>query len=93
MSYSIVDNKAAHQYELHFEGYMAVITYHLHQGAIELEHTVVPEALGGKGIGSAIAKYALEAAIKANVKVIATCPFIKTYIERHPQYQSLVTKH
>ena len=90
MSYTIIDNKAAHQYELHAEGHIAVITYHLHQGAIELEHTVVPEALGGKGIGSVMAKYALEAATNAHLKVIATCPFIKSYIDRHPQYQSLI---
>jgi predicted GNAT family acetyltransferase len=55
-------------------------------------HTEVPEQLAGRGLGSALAKAVLERARAEHWTVVARCPFIAKYVERHPEYQSLLRK-
>ena len=46
-----------------------------------------------RGLGSMLAKAALDAvAAEEGTRVVAQCPFIAAYIERHPQYQPLLTR-
>lgn len=58
-------------------------------GAITFMHTEVPKALKGRGIGSTLVKGALDLARAQGVKVKARCPFVKAWIERHPDYADL----
>jgi predicted GNAT family acetyltransferase len=69
---------------------MAIAEYILTPDKIIFTHTEVPEELEGKGIGSALAKYALEAVRGKGRTVFPMCPFFKAYIERHKEYQSLL---
>ena len=59
-------------------------------GGTEFYHTVVPEALGGKGIGSRLVKSVLDQMRARGTKIKPTCPFFKAFIEKHPEYQDLV---
>lgn len=52
-------------------------------------HTFVPPQLRGKKIAAEIVKSALDYAKANNFKVIPTCPYVKKYIARHPEYQDL----
>ncbi|VEG90284.1 GNAT family N-acetyltransferase [Legionella spiritensis] len=52
--------------------------------------TFVPEEHRGQGIAGQITDYALQYARKNNYKVTPTCPFVKSYIDDHPEYQGLV---
>jgi predicted GNAT family acetyltransferase len=60
--------------------------------AIVFTHTGVPSALEGRGIGSALAKAGLEHARANGLEVVPLCSFVRGYIERKPEYQSLVRK-
>lgn len=80
---------------LHFEtaldnGEFAFIEYRWHHKDLVLMHTWVPEGFEGKGIASALAKFALEYAKQHNLKVIVYCPYVNAYLKRHPEYQSLL---
>src|SRR5438445_1405859 len=86
----IVDNTARQRYELVVDGLMAFITYERTPGTIRFVHTIVPDAIGGRGIGSRLAAYALDAARAHGDKVIPQCPFIAAYIDKHPGYRDLV---
>ncbi|MFN3380760.1 MAG: GNAT family N-acetyltransferase, partial [Runella zeae] len=44
----------------------------------------------GQGIGSILAKHVLDYAQTHHLKVRPLCPFIKAYIQRHPEYEPLV---
>ncbi|MFY7069341.1 GNAT family N-acetyltransferase [Nocardiopsis changdeensis] len=44
----------------------------------------------GQGVGSALARAALDEARAANLRVLATCPFFAGWIARHPDYQDLL---
>lgn len=60
---------------------------------ITFTHTEVDPAIQERGLGSQLAKFALDAvAAEQQTRVVAKCPFIAAYIERHPDYQPLLTR-
>ena len=84
------DNPAEGRFELAADGGTATTYYELSPGLITFTHTDVPRALEGRGIGSKLARGALEAVRAQGLKVVAECPFIRGYIERHPEFQNLL---
>jgi predicted GNAT family acetyltransferase len=87
---SVSHNPAAGQFEIRTEHGTALLRY-AHEGPnIDLLHTEVPDDLEGQGNGAALAKAALAYAKDSGLKVIPSCPFVSTYIRRHPEYQPLV---
>jgi predicted GNAT family acetyltransferase len=86
----IVNNKAQHRYELIVDGHLAATYYSVADGVITFIHTEVPPELGGKGVGSQLIKGALDQVRADGLKVIAQCPFVKAYIEKHPDYADLL---
>ncbi len=86
----IAMNDKTRRFELTVEGETAFAEYRLEPDAIVLPHTVVPEALGGRGIASALIKAGLGYARDHGLKVKPICPFVAGYIEKHPEVQDLV---
>ena len=86
----VVNNKAQHRYELTVEGHLAATYYKLADGVITFVHTEVPPELGGKGVGSALVKGALDQVRADGLKVVPQCPFVKAYIGKHPEYADLL---
>ena len=87
---AVSDNPAQHRFELAVDGHIAAAYYELAGGVITFVHTEVPPELGGKGIGSKLAKGALDQVRTRGLKVIAQCPFIKGWIDKHPDYAGLL---
>lgn len=88
----ILDNDAKSQYEVHLEGQTAVLQY-LHRGdRVVLVHTGVPGELEGRGIAGQLAKHALQAARANGLKVVPRCPYVRAYIDRHPEFADLVVE-
>lgn len=52
---------------------------------LDLRHTFVPPALRGRGIAQALVARTLELAREGGYQVIPTCPFIKSYLDEHPE--------
>jgi len=90
MSDDVRDNPARHRFELEVDGHLAVAVYSLAPGVITFIHTEVPQALGGRGVGSRLAKGALAQVRARGLKVVPRCPFIRGYIEKHPEWQDLL---
>lgn len=57
---------------------------------IVFTHTEVESGYEGNGVGSQLAKAALDDARTRGLGVVPLCPFIKGWIERHPDYADLV---
>ncbi|MDZ7362002.1 MAG: N-acetyltransferase [candidate division KSB1 bacterium] len=89
---TVRNNTADRRFELMIEGKLSMIEYLMadENTAIVFAHTEVPEELEGRGIASRLAKAALEFAKSKELAVIPLCPFVKSYIHRHPEYQPLV---
>jgi predicted GNAT family acetyltransferase len=88
----VTDNQAQHRFELAVGDHIATSQYSLKDGVIAFMHTEVPEALAGKGIGSKLIKGVLDQVRERGLKVVALCPFVKAYIEKHADYADLL-KH
>lgn len=88
--YTIRNNVAEKRFELELDGEIAFLAYILAGKNITLHHTDVPRTLEGRGVGSALARHALETARDSGYKVIPTCPFVTGYLRRHPEFQPLV---
>jgi predicted GNAT family acetyltransferase len=79
-----------HRFAVVVDGETAELTYRTAGSQIIFNHTGVPPALEGRGIGSALAKAGLDYARANSLEVVPLCPFIRSYIERKPEYQPLV---
>lgn len=86
----ITDRPTAMRYEAHTGTELAgFVEYRLLAGRRVLLHTEVLPGFAGRGIGAALARHVLDAAIASDVRVTVKCPFIRTYVERHPQYAAI----
>ena len=90
MPQEIVDNQAQSRYELAIDGAVAFIEYRRSPGVITFVHAEVPPKLGGRGIGSSLARAVLEAARANGDKVIAQCSFVAAFISKNPEFQDLL---
>lgn len=84
------NNKEAQQFELNVDGHIAFIAYEPHRDALALTHTEVPPALEGKGVGSALVQKTLAHIEAMQQKIIPLCPFVLSYIKRHPEWERIV---
>ena len=85
------NNEKAQQYEAEVNGDLAFIRYERRDdNSIIFIHTEVPEALEGHGIAAKMAKTALDDARARHLAVIPLCPYVASYIRRHPDYADMV---
>jgi predicted GNAT family acetyltransferase len=87
----VVDNPAKHRYEAILDDQVVgVSVYELVDGRIVFLHTEVDSGLEGLGVGSRLAKGALDDVRRRGLKVVAKCPFIAAWLKRHPDYADLM---
>lgn len=89
---SVFNNQQRQQFQITIDGEIAFLEYRLYEDTIVLMHTEVPEKFGGRGIGSSLAAAAFDYAKTHHLKVKVYCPFVVTYLRRHPELDSLVVK-
>ena len=82
---SIVDNPAQHRFEATLNGDTAFLLYGRTHDALTLIHTEVPPAFRGRRMGDALVQAALKDARSSGRRVVAVCPFVKAYLQKHPQ--------
>lgn len=94
MSDQVIDVPERSRFVLQRDGVeIGKAVYERGEGTITFTHTEVDPEIQERGLGSQLAAAALDAvAAEEGTRVIARCPFIAAYIERHPQYQPLLTR-
>jgi uncharacterized protein len=85
----ITDNIDAGRFELRVDDGLAVLEYRCEGNRLYLLHTEVPEALTGQGLAGTLARAALEHARAAGLRVVPWCPFVRAYLQQHPEYAAL----
>jgi predicted GNAT family acetyltransferase len=87
----VTDNPAESRYEIHVGGARAGLAlYRLHGQRISLTHTEVSDEFQGMGLAGRLARAALDDARSRGLEVLPYCPYIRSWIARHPDYVDLV---
>ncbi|HWI87061.1 MAG TPA: GNAT family N-acetyltransferase, partial [Sphingomonas sp.] len=89
MDDQVNNNARRSRYELHAEGGIAIAEYQLTDDIVTFTHTIVPEALRGRGLASRLVGRALADVRQRGLKIRAQCPFVADYVDRHPEMQDL----
>lgn len=88
----VFNNEKASRFECDVDGRVSFVKYEMADGTIVFTHTEVPRELGGRGIAQAMVSTALDDARSRHLRVIAQCPYVAAYIERHPEYRDLLVR-
>lgn len=84
-------NFVAQRFETTLGGITAYLAYEIiDDNTLNYNHTIVPAELAGRGVGSALAKFALDYAQQTEHKIVPSCSFVANYLSKHPEYQTLV---
>lgn len=84
----VTDNVELQRFEARLDGALAGFAeYQLADELMVFTHTEVDPSFEGRGVGSALAEFALDQVrAEGTRKALPLCPFIKVWIQRHPDY-------
>lgn len=81
---------AARRFTTRLDGHEAELLYALRDGCMVIEHTGVPEAIGGRGVAALLVRAALDHARAQGWRVVPACSYSAAYVQRHPEYADLL---
>ena len=85
-------NEGEKRYEARVDGELAGAAYYdAADDLIVFTHTEVDDAYEGQGVGSTLVRAALDdVRADGRRKVVARCPFVSKWIDRHAEYKDLL---
>ena len=88
---SVADAPERGQFEITVDGRPAGFAAYQRLGkVIAFTHTEVDDSFEGHGLGSRLVSFALDSVREQGLDVLPYCPFVRSWIERHPDYVDLV---
>jgi uncharacterized protein len=93
MDLNVRRDDTKHLYEAVVDGHPATLRF-APAGArtIDLQHTQVAPELRGRHIGDELVRRALEDIRSRGERIIASCPFVLAFLERHAEYRDLAVR-
>lgn len=83
----MIHDPAGRQFYLLVEGNRSYVSYELLEGGVlDLQHTIVPKAVSGRGIAGLLVQAACDYARAQGFRILATCAYAQVWLERHPGY-------
>jgi len=87
----VADLPEEQRFEATIDGELAgSIEYAVKYGRLALIHTEVLPEYEGQGVGSGLVRFAIAEARRLELRVIPTCPFVRSYVESHPETHDIV---
>jgi len=85
------DNPRLGRFELREDGtLLGFASYSVRDGVMSVPHTEIDARQRGRGLASTLVRDVLDTAGERGLAVLPFCPFVATYIRRHPEYLPLV---
>jgi len=79
------------RYQLSVDGEVAGYSaYEMRGAAVAFMHTEIHERFAGRGLGLQLVGKALDDVRARGGSVLPYCPFVRSFIARHPEYGNLV---
>lgn len=90
--FAVTNNAAKRRYEavVRSSGLAGFVDYQETSELLVLTHTEVDTAFEGRGVGSALARAALDDVRERGMKALVICPFILGWMRHHAEYQDLL---
>ncbi|WP_394216137.1 GNAT family N-acetyltransferase [Brachybacterium vulturis] len=83
---AVRDNPRAERYEaVRGDEIVGIVTYARTRRRLELIHTVTDSAHRGEGVASVLVRTVLAEARAAELPVLVICPFVESWLQRHPE--------
>lgn len=89
MGVDIRHEPGAQRFETQVDGHLCELDYRLAGNVMTITHTGVPEAVGGRGLASALTQAAFETARRNGWKVVPACSYAAAWMRRHPEFADL----
>ncbi|WP_063054460.1 GNAT family N-acetyltransferase [Nocardia salmonicida] len=87
----VVRNVEKNRYDVFFDDELAGFTEYIERdNDTDFIHTEIDDAFAGKGLGGVLARQAVEDVIARGCTVTAHCPFIRGWLDKHPEYDAHV---
>ncbi len=91
MNISVKHDKVAQEFSVQLEDDQAEMTYALPEDKVmDFQHTFVPENFRNQGVANQLIQTGLKYAQENNFKIIASCPAVAAYVQRHKEYEKLL---
>jgi predicted GNAT family acetyltransferase len=91
MDATVRNDPEANRYEIREGDQLLGIVAYQHRGStLVMTHTEVDQDAGRSGLGSSLVRGALDDVRSQGIKVVPLCPFVRGWIDRHPDYADLV---
>lgn len=88
MKMDVLHDETNHQFYLMLDGHRAYVEYEIIDDCIfDLQHTIVPKPIGGRGLAALLVENACNYARNRKLKIRATCAYAQVWLERHPGYE------
>ena len=91
MEHTIIHEPESRRFVVHELGHEAYLTYYeLPNHVLDLAHTHTANEIRGRGVATALIRNALDYARENGYRVVAGCPFVQTFVDRHHEYSDLL---
>lgn len=87
------DGPSGGAYRTRLDGQSAEMTFsRAGERLIIIDHTDVPAALRGQGVGEKLVARAVADAREAGKKIVPLCPFAAAQFRKHPEYADVLSR-
>ncbi|KAF0848873.1 GNAT family N-acetyltransferase [Nocardia caishijiensis] len=87
----VVRNQEKNRYDIFYADQLAGFAEYIERdNDTDFVHTEIDDAFGGKGLGSKLARYAVEDVIARGRTITPHCPFIRGWLDKHPEFDAHV---
>ena len=78
-----------HRFETEVDGHAGYVEYALDDGVLSINHTIVPKAIGGRGIAARLVQAVVDFAQARGLKIDPRCAYAEAWMRRHHGYGEL----
>jgi predicted GNAT family acetyltransferase len=88
----VIHDKEKNRFYIVLDGGECRVDYTCKGDCMDVFETFVSREERGKGLATKMLKEVMEYAKRNNLKIKPTCPYIKVFLRRHPEYKELVIR-
>ena len=91
MTTTVAANEDESRYEIVVDDELAGFSeFTAHGDVLTFTHTEVFPEFGGQGLATTLVREALDDVRAKGLRIHATCPFVRAFLQKHPEYQDLI---